>query len=185
MLKDVYLRYKLLTGYQISYKPGWDCHGLPIELNAIKSLKKNASKNKSDAKLVKFNKSDPVDVRKNATQYALSCIDLQMKSFKQMNLLADWSSIYRTIDPDYMCKELDLFYDLYEKKLIYRNYMPVYWSVSSQTALAEFELEYNQNHKSNALYVAFELVNYPNEIKNYLSKLKPLLFRFFKKIFYF
>jgi isoleucyl-tRNA synthetase len=164
------LRFKLLSGYQISYKPGWDCHGLPIELSAIKSLKKSSLKKNSESKVVTYNKSNPVDVRKNANQYALSCIDIQLKSFKQMNLLADWSSIYRTIDPDYMCKELDLFYDLYEKKLIYRNFMPVYWSVSSQTALAEFELEYNQNHRSNALYVAFELVNYPDEIKQLLSK---------------
>ncbi len=164
------MRFKLLSGYQISYKPGWDCHGLPIELSAIKSLKKSSLKKNSESKVVTYNKSNPVDVRKNANQYALSCIDIQLKSFKQMNLLADWSSIYRTIDPDYMCKELDLFYDLYEKKLIYRNFMPVYWSVSSQTALAEFELEYNQNHRSNALYVAFELVNYPDEIKQLLSK---------------
>jgi isoleucyl-tRNA synthetase len=135
-------------------------------LNAIKSLKK-ASKSKS----VSYNKSDPIEVRKNAGEYASSCINTQLGSFKNMNLLADWSNIYRTIDAEYMCKELDLFYDLFEKKLIYRDYMPVYWSISSQTALAEFELEYNQNHKSNALYVSFEMVDYTNEIRKLLSKL--------------
>ena len=93
-----------------------------------------------------------------------------MESFKQMNLLADWKRIYRTIDTDFMCSEIDLFYDLFKKKLIYRDYMPVYWSVSSQTALAEFELEYNAEHKSNALYVSFELKQYSNELKNLLSK---------------
>lgn len=92
-----------------------------------------------------------------------------METFKKMNLLADWSKIYRTIDPKFMCKEIDLFYSLYENKLIYRDYMPVYWSISSQTALAEFELEYNPEHKSNALYVAYELVEYSTEIKKFLS----------------
>jgi isoleucyl-tRNA synthetase len=87
-----------------------------------------------------------------------------------MNLLCDWSNIYRTIDPDYMCNELDLFHQLYEKKLIYRDYMPVYWSVSSQTALAESELEYNLEHKSDALYVAFEIVEFSPKIKKFLSK---------------
>ena len=68
-----------------------------------------------------------------------------------------------------MCSELDLFYKLYESNLIYRDYMPVYWSVSSQTALAESELEYNLEHLSEALYVAFEVVQIPQEIKRYLS----------------
>ena len=149
----------------MNYKPGWDCHGLPIELNAIKSLKKNSKTSK-----LSLNKSDPIDIRANASEYANSCISTQMNSFKSMNLLADWSSFYRTIDSDFMCGELDLFYSLYEKKLIYREYMPVYWSVSSQTALAEFELEYNSNHKSDAFYVSFEMVHCANEIKKYLSK---------------
>lgn len=118
---------------------------------------------------ISLNKSTPIEIRKFARDYAKSCINIQMESFKKMNLLADWTKIYRTIDTNYMCKEIDLFYSLYENKLIYRDYMPVYWSVSSQTALAEFELEYNAEHKSNALYVAFELVEYSPEIKKFLS----------------
>ena len=113
-----------------------------------------------------------VDIRKNASDYAKSCIDTQMNSFKQMNLLADWNKIYRTIDVDFMCSEIDMFWNLYEKKLIYRDYMPVFWSVSSQTALAEFELEYNPEHKSTALYVAFELKKYSDQIKTLLSRQK-------------
>lgn len=170
VLKDIYLRFKLLSGFQVDYVPGWDCHGLPIELNAIKSLKKNSSKKASKSQPeISLNKSTPLEIRKFASDYAKSCIQTQMDSFKKMNLLADWTKIYRTIDTNFMCKELDLFYSLYENKLIYRDYMPVYWSVSSQTALAEFELEYNQEHKSNALYVAYELVEYSSQIKNFLS----------------
>jgi isoleucyl-tRNA synthetase len=171
VLKDIYNRYKLLSGHRIDFVPGWDCHGLPIELNAIKSLKKKkqAHHGSSSNQDVTFNKNDPVDIRKNASEYAKACINLQMNSFKRMNLLADWNTIYRTFDASYMCDELDLFYSLYERKFIYRDYMPVYWSVSSQTALAEFELEYKSDHKSDAFYVAFEMINYSHQLKSYLS----------------
>ena len=128
-MKDVYLRFKLLSGYQLNYVPGWDCHGLPIELNAIKSLKK-VSKTSTT---ITLNKSNPNDIRKNSKQYVLEMINVQMNSFKKMNLLADWKNIYKTIDPEFMCGELDLFFNLYEKKLIYRDYMPVYWSTAAQT----------------------------------------------------
>ena len=118
----------------MNYVPGWDCHGLPIELNAIKSLKKS-SKTSSSTPNISINKSDPNEVRKNANEYALDMINVQMNSFKRMNLLADWSNFYKTIDPDFMCGELDLFLSLYEKKLIYREYMPVYWSTAAQTGI--------------------------------------------------
>lgn len=159
-----------MSGYSVNYIPGWDCHGLPIELNAIKNLKKNAQKkSNNNSSEISLNRSSPIEIRNFASEYAKSCINIQMDSFKNMNLLADWTNIYRTIDTNFMCKEIDLFYNLYENKLIYRDYMPVYWSVSSQTALAEFELEYNPEHKSNAFYVAFKLLDYSTHIKNLLS----------------
>ena len=108
-------------------------------------------------------------VRNIASNHAKQCIEIQMNSFKKMNLLADWNKIYRTVDIDFICNEIDLFYSLYEKKLIYREYMPVYWSISSQTALAESELEYNEEHKSEALYVAFKLIQHCDDIKEHLS----------------
>lgn len=165
VLKDIYMRYKLISGHRVNYVPGWDCHGLPIELNAVKqSLKANK---KSGHAL--NNRKDPIGVREFARDYAEKCIAIQTNSFKQMNLMADWSRIYRTIDSKFMCDELDLFFNLYNKKLIYRAYMPVYWSVSSQTALAESELEYNTEHKSRALYVAFKLTHIPDQIKSALG----------------
>jgi isoleucyl-tRNA synthetase len=121
----------MFSGYQVNYVPGWDCHGLPIELNAIKSLKKISKS--SNASNISFNKNDPNDVRKIANNYALNMINVQMNSFKKMNLLADWSNVYKTLNPDFLCGELDLFLNLYEKKLIYRNYMPVFWSTAAQT----------------------------------------------------
>lgn len=164
VLKDIYLRYKLISGYRVEYKPGWDCHGLPIELSALRSL--GGGKKKAPT----FSAShSPIEVRRHAVNYARKYIDAQMSSFRRMNLLCDWSHVYKTIDPRYMAAQLDLFYKLYERKLIYRDYMPVYWSVSSQTALAESELEYNAEHLSHALYVAFEVVQLPHEIKMFLS----------------
>jgi isoleucyl-tRNA synthetase len=160
-LKDVYLRYKLLSGYKINYIPGWDCHGLPIEMNALKTVK-SSTKEGLNANL---------ETRKIASSFAKKHVNSQMESFKQLNLISDWSKIYRTIDPSYMCNEIDVFYNLYKKKLIFRDYMPVYWSISSNTALAEFELEYNTEHKSNAVYVEFEIHDYPESLRSILSKL--------------
>jgi isoleucyl-tRNA synthetase len=167
VLKDICLRYKLLTGYRVEYKPGWDCHGLPIELNAAKSLKKESKKTKQE--VGSFEKAAPLDIRRMARAYAVKCVDGQMSSFKSMGLLADWTNIYRTMDPAYMCNQIDLFGKLHSSGLIYRDYMPVYWSVSSQSALAESELEYNDEHKSRGAFVAFELINYPEAIKRALS----------------
>lgn len=150
--------------------------GLPIELNAVKSLNTKAKKSKSGSPQIQFTKSDPLDIRRYAGEYAKECIQTQMSSFKELNLLADWSNIYRTIDVDYMCKELDLFYELYEKKLIYRDYMPVYWSVSSQTALAEFELEYKSDHKSESVFVEYELVKYSDQLKSLLGNSEQKLY---------
>ena len=138
---------------------GWDCHGLPIELNALKNLKNLPSENLNSN----------LQTRKIANSFAKKHVSSQMESFKQLNLISDWSKIYRTIDPNYMCSEIDLFYDLYKKKLIFRDYMPVYWSISSKTALAEFELEYNSEHLSNAVYVEFEMSDYPESIRSVLS----------------
>ena len=165
VLKDICIRYKILRGYKVNYIPGWDCHGLPIELNALKNMKK-AKKTESLDK--SENKS--LETRRIANEFANKYVQAQMASFKQLNVIADWNQIYETKDPNFLCNEIDLFYELYKQKLVYREYKPVYWSISSQTALAESELEYNENHKSNAMYVAFELKNYPDSIKSLLSE---------------
>ncbi len=173
VLKDIYSRYKLISGHKVNFIPGWDCHGLPIELSALKSIKskekKSQKKNSQPIDEKTLNRKDPFELRSFASNYAKEQIQIQMNSFRQMNLMTNWNKIYRTIDPNFLCNELDLFYDLYEKNLIYRDYMPVYWSVSSQTALAESELEHNLEHKSDAMYVAFQLIEFSNKIRKYLS----------------
>jgi isoleucyl-tRNA synthetase len=172
VLKDIYLRYKLLAGFKIDYKPGWDCHGLPIELNALKkSIKDNKKRKNVDVTSTNIiQQNDPISVRMNARQYAYSQIETQMNSFKKMNLLADWTNIYRTFDVDYMCSQIDLFYSLFKDGLIYRSFMPVYWSPSSRTALAESELEYNAKHQNVAVYVAYQLTQ-----SSIFEKIKTIL----------
>jgi isoleucyl-tRNA synthetase len=145
-------------------------------LKSLKAKEKKLSSRKTsvptattNVEEISLNKKDPFQIRSFASNYAKECIEIQINAFRKMNLMADWSQIYRTIDPEFMSNELDLFYKLYEKNLIYRAYMPVYWSVSSQTALAESELEYNLEHKSQALYVAFKMRNFSDEINRFLS----------------
>lgn len=155
VLKDVFLRYKVLRGYRVNYIPGYDCHGLPIELNATKKIR--------DSKI----KSDPLSIRKISNEFAEKYVSLQTETFKELNLMVDWSHIYKTKNPDYMCNQVDLFYNLYKNGFIYRSYKPVYWSVASKTALAEFEVEYKSDHKSESCFIAFEI----NELNDMIKKI--------------
>ncbi|XP_022332728.2 isoleucine--tRNA ligase, mitochondrial-like [Crassostrea virginica] len=144
VLKDIINRFHLLQGYNIHYVPGWDCHGLPIEL---KALTKNKKEKLSDQA-----------VRALSKAFAEDSMHVQKESFQDYGVMADWGGqVYRTMDPQYEVKQLDVFYTMYEKDLIYQGFMPVYWSPSSKTALAEAELEYGPDFVSKAVYVKFPL----------------------------
>uniref|UniRef100_H2YST3 isoleucine--tRNA ligase n=1 Tax=Ciona savignyi TaxID=51511 RepID=H2YST3_CIOSA len=135
ILKDITNRYKLLRGFKIHYKPGWDCHGLPIEIKAIKTNE--------------FNTLTPPEIRKKSKLFAEETIKVQKKAFERWGIMADWENgCYYTFDKSYQAKELTSFYNLYKEGLIYRDLKPVFWSPSSGTALAESELEYNADHVS-------------------------------------
>ena len=127
--KDIFVRWRLLRGHRVHYKPGWDCHGLPIELKA------RASK-------------EPLGIRHEARKFATSTVEEQKTAFASWGVLADWSSCYHTMSGEYVKRELKLFAELFQKKLLYRRYFPVFWSPSSKTGLAEAELEYNDKHTS-------------------------------------
>ncbi|XP_065572449.1 isoleucine--tRNA ligase, mitochondrial-like isoform X1 [Artemia franciscana] len=150
--KDCIVRYKCMRGHRVEYRPGWDCHGLPIELKAITS---------------KLSGLEPVEIREKSRKFAKEAVGEQMKGFKSWGLLADWSTngTYRTFDPEYMKLEMRTFYELFEKGLIYQDYKPVYWSPSSRTSLAEAELEYNSNHSSTSVYVRFLASDLPNDLE--------------------
>jgi isoleucyl-tRNA synthetase len=137
ILKDITNRWKVVLGHRVHYVPGWDCHGLPIELKALQ-----AGKSKSREK-------DPVKIRTMARNFALTAIESQKSEFISWGVMADWSKPYLTMNKDFVQAQLRLFHDLMSKGFIYQRFMPVYWSPSSETALAESELEYNPKVNKN------------------------------------
>ncbi len=138
------LRVKVQQGRRVSYVPGWDCHGLPIELKAVGAAE---------------GKRLPAGaIRKAARRLAAKTVLQQMKSFRSYAVAADWDARWTTMDPAYEMRQLRLFQRMARRGLVYRKYKPVYWSPSSGTALAEAELEYNDAHVSRAAYVRFPVV---------------------------
>ncbi|KAL2137887.1 hypothetical protein VTI28DRAFT_7920 [Corynascus sepedonium] len=138
------LRVKIQQGRRVSYIPGWDCHGLPIELKAVDAA---AGKRMS-----------PGAIRKAARKLAAKTVTQQMKAFRNYAVMADWDARWTTMDMAYEVRQLRLFQKMARRGLVYRRYKPVYWSPSSGTALAEAELEYNDAHVSKAAYVRFPIV---------------------------
>lgn len=150
MAKDFVNRYQLLRGNRIDYRPGWDCHGLPIESKAVGAPQFKGMKHKQ---------IPPTMLREAAKQEATKAIEIQRVGFQKFGIMADWSeeTTYRSFDRDYELRQLRIFSEMARRGLIYRARRPVYWSPSSGTALAEAELEYNENHFSSSVYVRFEL----------------------------
>jgi len=142
ILKDVIVKHKTMMGYRAPYVPGWDCHGLPIELNVTKKLGKNA-------------RSMPkVDIRKGCREYAEDFVSLQADEFKRLGVFAEYDNPYKTLTNDYEAKIIDVFAELLEKKYIYRSKKPIYWCSTCVTALAEAEVEYDE-HTSTSIYTKF------------------------------
>lgn len=147
ILKDIINRYQLLRGRKVRFVPGWDCHGLPIELKVLQNLK---SKEREAL--------TPLTLRHKAREFALKTVDAQRESFKRYGVWADWENPYLTLTPEYEAAQIGVFGEMALKGYIYRGLKPVHWSPSSQTALAEAELEYPEGHTSPSIYVAFPVV---------------------------
>ncbi|KZV99615.1 isoleucyl-tRNA synthetase [Exidia glandulosa HHB12029] len=147
ILKDTILRFQVLNGRRVQHVPGWDCHGLPIENKALGELG------------AKAHELEPHVIRAEARKVALREVTSQRNEMRQFGLMANWSdeTTYRTMDHAYEIRQLRAFQEMVKCGLISRHYRPVHWSPSSRTALAEAELEYNDKHKSTAVYVAFNL----------------------------
>ena len=146
ILKDFINRYQALKGKRVRYVPGWDCHGLPIELKVLQSLSKDER-----AALT------PVTLRQKAKEFALETVDKQRDQFMRYGLLGDWQEPYLTLQPEYEAAQVEVFGRMVLNGHIYRGLKPVNWSPSSQTALAEAELEYPEGHVSRSIYAAFKL----------------------------
>lgn len=153
VLKDITNRYKVLKKHKVHYVPGWDCHGMPIEIKAIVT------------KSGEYQHLPPIEIRKKARALAQKVVEEQKKSFLQWGIMGDWNSVYKTLSPEYESAQIRVFGDIYEKGYIYRDYMPVYWSPSSQTALAEAELEYNHEHVSKSVFLKFPLVSIRDQFR--------------------
>ncbi|KAI8120111.1 mitochondrial, Isoleucine--tRNA ligase [Lucilia cuprina] len=163
ILKDITIRHHVVKGQKIHYVPGWDCHGLPIELKALAS-----TDGKNNEKSPNIIRSKCSLIKNHTRQFALDAIARQKEEFRSWGILSDWQRsdrLYFTFNPDFICNQLHLFLDFYKKGLVYRDLKPVYWSPSSRTALAEAELEYDPNFVSPSVYVRFELKSLPPSIK--------------------
>ena len=163
VLKDIINKYKLLQGHKTDYIPGWDCHGLPIELKVLQKIKSKERKELT-----------PLKLRQKAQEFALEAQQEQRESFKRYGIWGDWSHPYLTLKPEYEAAQIDVFGQMVLKGHIYRGLKPVHWSPSSRTALAEAELEYPEGHTSPSIYAAFPVVELgvgAKELEEYLPNL--------------
>jgi len=149
ILKDFVLRYKSMKGFYTRYVPGWDTHGLPIETALVKNKK------------VKRHLIPKVEFRKMCAEYANEQVSKQREQFKRLGILGEWDNPYVTLQPKYEGSQIRVFADMVEKGLIFKGLKPVFWSPSSETALAEAEIEYHDK-KSASIYVAMDAVNKGN-----------------------
>ncbi len=143
ILKDTINRYQFLRGRKVRYVPGWDCHGLPIELKVIQEMKPAERQNLT-----------PLELRQKAAAFALQTVEEQKLCFQRMGVWAEWQKPYLTLQPEYEAAQIGVFGQMVLKGYIYRGLKPVHWSPSSQTALAEAELEYPEGHVSQSIFVA-------------------------------
>lgn len=149
ILKDIVLRQHVIAGRRVHYRPGWDCHGLPIELKALGSVGPATQQ-----------QSDPLHIRQKARSFAAATIAKQRDAFAAWGVMADWHDpreSYRTMDAAYVRNQLRLFQRLHGAGFVYRDMKPVYWSPSSRTALAEAELEYDAEFESPSLTLRLRL----------------------------
>lgn len=144
ILKDFVNRYKMMSGYDMIYIPGWDTHGLPIEQAVTNSGVDRKS-------------MDKADFRALCEKYAYEQIEKQKKGFKELNVLADCDHPYITLQKELEARQIEVFAEMAKKGLIFKGLKPVYWSPSSESALAEAEIEYH-DRKDSSIYVAFPVV---------------------------
>ena len=146
VLKDIIVKSKTLQGFDSPYIPGWDTHGLPIELKAIEKMGLDA-------------KSDDVIAFRNAcAEYAKSYVEIQKESFQRLGVRGDWENPYLTLNHEFEAREIGVFGEMAKKGYIYKGTKPVYWCPHDHTALAEAEIEYGEE-KSPSIYVRFKVTD--------------------------
>ena len=150
-LKDFIVKSKTMSGFDAPYVPGWDCHGLPIEIKVDKEL--------GGKKL----QMRPTDVRAECRRYAQKFLDLQRQQFKRIGVFGRFDRPYATMNPQYESVVLSTFFSFYENGFVYKGLRAVYWCMCDETALAEAEVEY-ENHTSPTVWVKYALLDDPAKI---------------------
>lgn len=145
-IKDFVVKSKTMAGFDAPYVPGWDCHGLPIEIKVDEQLGR------------KKLEMDALTVRQQCRDYAQKYVDLQRSQFVRMGVLGRWDNPYLTMSFGYEARILETFYAFFEKGFVYKGLRPVYWCMHDKTALAEAEVEYEM-HTSPSVYVRYALTS--------------------------
>jgi len=146
VLKDIVVKYMNMTGRYSTFRPGWDCHGLPIELKVAEKL---GSKKKDMSKTEFLNE---------CKIFAMKAVNTQREEFKRLGIFADWEKPYLTLSPEYEGIIAHQFANVVERGALFKSKKPVHWCPSCQTALAEAEIEH-ETHSSPSIYVKFPLID--------------------------
>ena len=144
LLKDFIIKSKTMAGYDSPYVPGWDCHGLPIEIKVDSQLGSKKAQ------------MTTAQIRQECRKYAAKFVDLQSKDFQRLGILGRWEKPYLTMDPEYQGAIAQAFVDFLDQGYVYKGLKPVNWCISCRTSLAEAEIEY-ETHTSPSIYVRFRL----------------------------
>ncbi len=150
-VKDFIVKSKTMAGFDSPYIPGWDCHGLPIEIKVDEALGR------------KKLEMDPLQVRKACREYAEKFLDLQRTQFKRIGTFGRWDRPYATMDAQYEAAIIETLFRFIEQDAIYKGLRPVYWCIHDKTALAEAEVEY-QNHVSPSIWVKYRMTSDPAKV---------------------
>lgn len=146
ILKDFIVKTKSMQGYRSPYLPGWDCHGLPIEIKVDQLLGK------------KKRELSVIEIREECKKYALKYVDIQREQFKRLGIFGEWEKPYLTMDPEYESDVIRYLAAFFASGNVYKGKRPVHWCPHCQTALAEAEIEY-KDRKSPSIYVKFPVVS--------------------------
>ncbi len=150
-LKDFIVKSKTMAGFDSPYVPGWDCHGLPIEIKVDEKLGR------------KKLEMEPIAVRRACREYASKYLDLQRSQFERLGVFGRFRHPYSTMTPEYESKIIETLFHFLENDFVYKGLRPVYWCIYDRTALAEAEVEYEM-HTSPSVYVRYRLTSAPEAI---------------------
>jgi isoleucyl-tRNA synthetase len=150
-VKDFIVKSKTMAGFDAPYLPGWDCHGLPIEIKVDEALGR------------KKLEMDPLQVRQACREYAEKFLDLQRQQFKRIGVFGRWERPYSTMTPEYEAVVIDTLFKFIDQDAVYKGLRPVYWCIHDKTALAEAEVEY-KNHVSPSIWVKYRMQSDPRLI---------------------